>query len=366
MRKSTFFLCLGLLLCTQVAWAQSNVILRVMASNLSSGNYQRYETPGLHILKGLKPDIAALQEFNYSGSHGVNTPDSLREMVDTAFGTEFEYFRESGYSIPNGIVSRYPILESGSWVDSDTGVNDRGFAWARIDVPGTNDLYVVSVHLKASSSSGARRTAEAAELKQLIASNFPANAWLIVAGDMNISDESEGAVSTFAAFLSDAPVPADQNGDADTNASRAERYDRVLVSPAMTNLLVPVVMPSYTFTNGMVFDSRVYTPRSDVPPVLSADSGASSMQHMAVVRDFRITLADTAPALPSVLSNPSLTGNQFQFSVTGSTGRNYIVYTATNLCIPVWVPVQTNTAPFTFSAPNDAGQRFFLSVPVSQ
>ena len=366
LRKSTFFLCLGFLLCTQTVRAQSNVILRVMASNLTSGNYQRYETPGLHILKGLKPDIAALQEFNYSGSHGINTPESLREMVDTAFGAEFEYFRESGYSIPNGIVSRYPILESGSWVDSDTGVNDRGFAWARIDVPGTNDLYVVSVHLKASSSSGARRTAEAAELKQLISSNFPANAWLIVAGDMNISDESEGAVSTFAAFLKDAPVPADLNGDMDTNASRAERYDRVLVSPSMTNLLVPVVMPSHTFTNGLVFDSRVYSPLSDVPPVLSDDSGAGSMQHMAVVRDFRITLADTAPALPAVLSSPSLIGNQFQFSVTGSTGRNYIVYTATNPCIPVWVPVQTNTAPFTFSAPNDAGQQFFRSVPVSQ
>jgi len=35
-----------------------------------------------------------------------------------------------------------------------------------------------------------------------------------------------------------------------------------------------------------VFDSRVYTPLSDVAPVLSTDSAATNMQHMAVVRDF--------------------------------------------------------------------------------
>ena len=46
---------------------------------------------------------------------------------------------------------------------------------------------------------------------------------------MNIYDQSEGAVSTFATFLSDTRVPADQNGDSDTNASRSERYDRVLL-----------------------------------------------------------------------------------------------------------------------------------------
>jgi hypothetical protein len=130
---------------------QTNVTLRVMASNLTSGNNQRYETPGLNIFQGVHPDIVAMQEFNVSNAFGVNTTAALSNMVATAFGPEFSFFRESGYAIPNGIISRYPMIASGSWVDSDTGVNDRGFAWARIDVPGTNDLYVVSVHLKASS-----------------------------------------------------------------------------------------------------------------------------------------------------------------------------------------------------------------------
>lgn len=344
--------------------AQSNILVRVIASNLSSGNNQRYETPGLNILKGLKPDVVAMQEFNYaSGSQGVNTPAALREMVDATFGTNFVYFRETGYSIPNGIISRYPLLASGSWVDSDTGVNDRGFAWARIDVPGSNDLYVVSVHLKASNDSSdvTRRTAQANEIKARISTNFPANAWIIVAGDFNIYDENEGAVAALSSFLSDAPVPADQNGDQDTNANRNERYDRVLMSFSLTNRLTPVVMPSRTYTNGLVFDSRVYTNLTDVPPVTMGDSGVSGMQHMAVVRDFKITFPTAPPALPPVLTNLTFAAGQFQFQVTGSVGSNYIVQTAMNLSSPGWVSVHTNTAPFTFieTNANQFPQRFY-------
>ena len=279
---------------------QTNVTLRVMASNLSSGNNQRYESPGLDILQGLKPDIVCMQEFNVSNSFGINTVNSISNMIATTFGTNFSYFREtnSAYTIPNGIISRYPILASGSWTDSDSGVNDRGFAWARIDLPGTNDLYVVSVHLKASSGSTnpARRAAEAAEVTSNIQTNFTnsTNAWIIVAGDMNLYYAgTEGAITTFTTYLSDTPVPTDQSGDPDTNVGRSERYDRVLPSFAMTNLLVPVAMPSRNYTNGLVFDSRVYTPLSDVPPVVSTDSGASGMQHMAVVKDFKITCAVT-------------------------------------------------------------------------
>jgi hypothetical protein len=234
-------------------------------------------------------------------------------------------------------------------------VNDRGYAWARLDVPGTNDLHVVSVHLKASSGSAneLRRAAQAAELKALIVSNFPPNAWIIVAGDMNIYDQSEGAVSTFATFLSDSPVPADQNGDSDTNASRSERYDRVLMSFSMTNLLTPVALPSRTYANGLVFDSRVYTSLMDVSPVVFGDSGVSNMQHMAVVREFRIPLAITnPPALPPVLSTPVLSGGQFQFLLTGSTGSNYIVQAATDLSVADWVSLRTNAAPFTFTVSN--------------
>lgn len=292
------------------AQTHTNATVRVMASNLSSGNDQRYESPGLNILKGLKPDIVAMQEFNVSNSFGINTPAALSNMVATTLGTNFVYFRESGagYTIPNGIISRHPFVASGSWVDSDTGVNDRGFAWAQIDLPGTNNLYVVSVHLKAGDKTSApsdasRRAAQAAELKALISTNFPANAWIIVAGDFNLYTETEVAITTLETFLSDSPVPADQNGGTNTNAGRSERYDRVLPSFTLTNLLIGVQMPSRSYASGLVFDSRVYTPLTDVPPVVSTDSGALNMQHMGVVKDFLIPYTLTNAAIAPVITN---------------------------------------------------------------
>ena len=186
------------------ASAQSNVTVRVMAANLN-GNSQTLGTPQLNILKGLKADIVAMQEFEYTSAttNGVNTPAAFREMIDATFGTNFVYFREEGYSLPNGIISRYPIVASGSF--DDTEVSNRGFAWAQINLPGTNDLYIVSVHLLTTGST--ERNTEATNLKAYIEANFPSNAWIVVAGDFNTDSRSEAAVTTFKTFLSDSPIP---------------------------------------------------------------------------------------------------------------------------------------------------------------
>ena len=96
---------------------------------------------------------------------------------------------------------------------------DRGLAWARIGLPGTNELYVVSVHLYSSGTAVDRNT-EASLIKDLVMTNFPTGAWVIVAGDFNTSDRSEPAITTFKTFLSDSPMPADNLGDQDTNEGR--------------------------------------------------------------------------------------------------------------------------------------------------
>jgi len=357
---------LGALFLSSQALAQSNVTIRVMAANLTSGSNQRYETPGLNIFKGLKPDIVAIQEFNYAstGGAGINTPAAFRELLNTAFGTNFVYYRESGYSIPNGIISRYPMLASGSWVDSDTGVNDRGFAWARVDVPGTNDLYVVSVHLKASNSGSdvSRRATEAAELKALISTNFPAGAWIIVAGDFNIYSEGEATVATLSTFLSDRPVPADLNGGTNTNQGRTERYDRVLVSFSLTNTLVPMVMPSHTLPNGLVFVSTNYVPLTDFLPVQFGDSTVSGMQHMAVIKDFRITLPVTNPIVPAPLLVMSPEG-VIRWNGVGNV--TYTVQAKTNLYSPNWLTLGTatsTTTSFSFTNSSAGGAQTFYRV----
>ena len=281
--------------------AQSNLAVRVMASNLTSGSGQSYETPGIDILKGLKPDVVAIQEFRYNSS---SSTANLRQLVDLAFGTNFNFYCEPGYNIPNGIVSRWPIIGSGSW--DDTQVNDRGFAWARLDIPGTNDLYVVSVHLHSSGGATSRAT-EAGNLKTLIQANFPSNAWVILAGDFNTSSRTEQAVITFKTFLSDNPIPADNNGDQDTNEPRSKPYDYVLPTFSLTNKLVPATFASHTFPNGLVFDSAVYTPLSDVSPVSAGDSHVTGMQHMGVIKDFLIpVLGDSGSTTnaPFITSQP--------------------------------------------------------------
>ncbi len=312
---------------------QTNVTFRVMAANTTTGNNQRYETPGLNIFKALKPDVVAVQEFNYASvtTNGLNTPAAFREMIDGAFGTNFVYFRESGagYSIPNGIISRWPIIESDTW--DDVRVPDRGFAWARIDLPGTNDLYVVSVHLH-SGGGPSSRAIESTNLTALIQSNFPAGAFIVVAGDLNTDTRGETALAKFKTWLSDAPIPHDGTATANpnTNEPRGKPYDYVLPSFNLSSNLVPTVIGSRTFNNGLVFDSRVYSPLSEVAPVVITDSGAPSMQHMAVIKDFRVTYSVTnfiaVPQPLLVMQTASLLRwqgvNNLTYTVLGSQSLN--------------------------------------------
>ena len=286
-----------------------------MAANLN-GDSQTYEPFAIRIFQGLKPDVVAIQEFNY----GNNTAADIRSMVDTAFGTNFYYFREPGsFQIPNGIISRYPIITNASWPDVVQSQPNRGFAWAQIDLPGTNDLYIVSVHLL--TSSAANRALETSNLKAMMQANFPANAWIVVAGDFNADPRTEPCITNFNGYLTDYPIPVDQNGDSDTSANRNTPHDYVLPSLSFTNFETATVMPSRSFPSGQVFDSRVYTPLTDVAPVQSADSGLA--QHMAVMKDFLI------PASGTVITNPPAitvqpqdqgvaTGNSVTFSVTAT------------------------------------------------
>ena len=301
--------------CLNSVFAQSNVVVRIMAANLN-GNTQSIQPFEINIYKGLKPDVVCIQEFNYSN----NAASDFRALLDDAFGTNYSYYREPGsLQIPNGIISRYPIIASGRWVD--TQVSNRGFAWARIDLPGSNDLYAVSVHLL-TSGSGVRAT-EANNLKALIQANFPANAWIVIGGDFNTDSRTETAITTFAGLLPDLPVPTDAvtNGIYNSNANRNKPYDYVLASASLTNRLTNVVFASHSFPKGLVFDSRVYTPLSDVSPVSSGDSGQG--QHMAILKDFLIPVSESNVSIAPVINTQpqSLTvavGAPANFSVIAS------------------------------------------------
>ncbi|MEP6663460.1 MAG: endonuclease/exonuclease/phosphatase family protein [Verrucomicrobiota bacterium] len=311
----------------------TNATIRVMASNLTSGNNSRYEVFGLRILKGLAPDVVAMQEFNYVSTNGLgtNTPGAFREMVDGAFGTNFSYFRENitmNGPIPNGIISRFPILSSGSFPDIVQTQPNRGFAWAEIGIPGSNSLYVVSVHLLTSSS--VNRSNETVNLKALMATaNFPTNGFVVVAGDFNAGTRGEACITNFRPLLVDDPIPTDQAGNSFTSGPRSTPHDFVLISPLLRSNFIATVIGAQSFTNGLVFDSRVYMPLSDVPPVVSTDSGASMMQHMGVVKDFRInyTVTNFVTVPPPVLILNATNVIRWQ----GLSNVTYSVQASTNL-----------------------------------
>jgi endonuclease/exonuclease/phosphatase family metal-dependent hydrolase len=266
--------------------AGAGVRVRVMSANLTTGNLQAYEDPGIRILQGAAPDVVLLQEFNYK----TDSDADLRAFVDRAFGPEFVYFREAGDQIPNGIISRYPIVEAGEW--DDPAVANRDFAWARIDVPGPIDLYAISVHLL--SSTAAKRQTEAQTLAARIAA-LPAGAYVVLGGDFNTSSRAEACVIALAPVLvTSAPYPVDVAGNPNTNAARAKPYDWVLANPALAATEGPVDVGAHSFPAGWVIDTRTYAPIADLAPAQAGDSGATNMQHMGVVRDFFVE--DDAPA----------------------------------------------------------------------
>ncbi|HEX8438261.1 lamin tail domain-containing protein [Archangium sp.] len=273
----------------------TSVRVRLMAANTTSGTLQSYDPGhGIRIFQGTDPDVVMIQEFNY----GDNSAAAIRGFVDTAFGTGFHYYREGAAQIPNGVISRWPIIAAGEWDDNQ--VTNRDFAWARIDVPGPKDLWVVSVHLLTSSSSV--RNTEATNLVNFIKANVPTGDYLAIGGDFNTSSRTEAAFSTFSQVVTTAaPYPADRNGNTNTNASRASPYDHVLVDSDLRAYQTATVIGASSFAAGLVADTRVYSPISEISPALSADSGASSMQHMAVIKDFLIP-ADTVTASVTVSS----------------------------------------------------------------
>jgi endonuclease/exonuclease/phosphatase family metal-dependent hydrolase len=294
--------------------------IRTVAANITSGNSQSYEGPGTRILQGLQPDVVMLQEFNVGAS---SSTAEVRAWVNTTFGTGFSYFRESNYNngIPNGVISRWPIVASGSW--DDTTIGDRGFAWARIDIPGDKNLWVVSVHLKASSGSSSQRHDQAQELVAYIKANVPSEDYLLIGGDCNTYSYTEACLGTLGEIIDvSAPRPMDQAGDPDTNSGRSSPYDWVLAEPELDTLETPVQIGSLSFANGLVFDSRVFSPLSSVSPVLSTDSGVTGMQHMAVVRAFAVPALELLTVTASS-SNPALVPNAN--IVVGGTGTSRTV-----------------------------------------
>lgn len=208
----------------------------------------------------------------------------VESIVDETFGVGFYVHRERGAQIPNGVVSRWPIKESGVWEDSECP--NRELVWARIDVPGAVDLWAVSVHFL--TRDAATRDREGRELAARLREHVPPADYLVVGGDLNTKSADEPVLRTLGELVSTRRLPADARGRTGTNASRRRPYDWVLPDADLEAFHVPVEIGGQRYPEGLVFDSRVFGALKAVAPARKSDSAADQMQHMAVVKDFLI------------------------------------------------------------------------------
>ncbi len=276
------FLLLLLFFCRVTLAAET---LTVVSANLTSGREQSY-TPGhgQRILRAIPGDVFLLQEFKV----GDNSDQTLRNFVDETFGSDFHVYREA-YKveeegpIPNGIVSRFPILEAGE-IDDPTQKN-RDLVWARLKISKDQTLLVFSVHLGTSKSKrekaaqvlvrGAKKIRKPGEL-------------LIVAGDLNTDTRDERTLQILSEILTDQVVPTDEQGNSNTSKTRGRAYDYVLPDPKLNSYTTCTEILGRVFPEGAVMDTRVF---SNVPAMKGAratDSAAKNMQHMAVIKTFKI------------------------------------------------------------------------------
>ncbi len=259
--------------------------IKVMTANLTdrtTNDQMRYIATSDRIFKALQPDVVAIQEW-------LITNATRRAYVDAVFGTNYNFAIESysGADVPNGIISRWPIIASGEW--ADTFVSYRDFTWATINLPGTQELHVISVHLQSgqTTTDEATRKKEAALLtNEIRKANWPATDFIVVAGDFNTQNRNDDSLLTLSNVVTDACQPADQAGDKDTNKTRAYPYDYVLPSFLLNNCQVPLTLGGIVFPNGVVFDSRIWNPPP--APVQTNDSAGTDMQHLAVMKQFAL------------------------------------------------------------------------------
>jgi len=253
--------------------------IRILAGNLTSGNLQSYDPGhGARILQGMKPDIALLQEARF----GDNSETQWAGWILAVLGKDFFFFRES-LELPNAVVSRFPILESGSWDDPEQ-VN-RDFAWARLQLTSGQKLLAVSVHLSAKNEDKRKSSAQA--LARKVERHLGLDELLVIGGDFNTQTRNEPALKILRKLVViEEPYPVDEDGNENTNRNRMKPYDAVYVNKALQDREKPVSLVEGK--GGLVFDSRVFRDLSKVPPVQKEDSDAPQMQHMAVIRDFAL------------------------------------------------------------------------------
>jgi len=310
----------------------------VMSANLTAGTNIvdgtfAYDESAMRIIKRLRPDVLAIQEWKITNA-------SYRAFVDEILGPEYEFYLEpegDANPIPNGVISRWPIVASNEW--SDTYVGARDYVHAKINLPGPADLNVVSVHFKAGAPDAATRLNEARELTNYIATaGFLSTDFLVIAGDLNVTGRTETTFRVITQIVTDAHSPADQNGNLNSNLGRGSPYDHVLPNNLLDAQYLGLNVAGFNYTNGMIFDSEQFS--DHLLPALVKDSYTTNRTHLAVMKLFNLSTASVPPTVTTTIASATNT-------TTAATGGNVVSdggASVTNRGV-VWSTSATPTVP---------------------
>lgn len=92
------------------------------------------------------------------------------------------------------------------------------------------------------------------------------------------------------------------------------------------------------------------------------DYAGSSSPDLIVQGTVTQVVMTNPPAIAPSFTQVGFINNQFQFTLAGTAGSNYVVQASTNLNLPTWLPITTNAVPFTFSESNLLPQRFYRAL----
>lgn len=254
--------------------------ITVCASNLTEDS-QIYEGSSTRILQTLLPDIILMNEFNIDSR--MSLPSKITSWVHSTFGVDYYWMREQlneDESIPNGIISKYPILVSGQLRDDQA---ERDHVFAQIKVNQTK-LWVFSVHLPTNQNKRKRITNE---LMGKIFSIVPLaeHSNIILGGDFNATSENDVAIEKIREKFKVDSLPVDYHERPHTNRNRNKPYDWVLTTGLND---VPYKFLDKEFTHGFVYDTRIFTEDNMKDYALWRKDDSDNHQHMAVVRSFKV------------------------------------------------------------------------------
>ncbi|NJN48056.1 MAG: hypothetical protein HC808_18035 [Candidatus Competibacteraceae bacterium] len=141
-----------------------------------------------------QPAVVLFQNFII----GDNSPSDLDDWVITNFGAEFTYVHDAKSTVPSAVISRFTIAEYGVWSDLESKYGDGRSLYARIDLPGERDLWVINAHLSPESELRLRQTET---LLERIITQLPKEDFLLFGGQLNITDNADPALGLLQEIL---------------------------------------------------------------------------------------------------------------------------------------------------------------------